>query len=95
MYRRLCHRWQPTCVKADVLSAEQALRPDLILSVGTAGGFAARGAAIGDVFVATGFANHDRRIPLPVKLKSKACQGSACCLSLRSSLCNACCMLLQ
>lgn len=46
---------------------EQALRPDLIISVGTAGGFAARGAAIGDVFVATGFANHDRRIPLPVQ----------------------------
>ena len=61
--------------------SEQVLRPDLIISVGTAGGFAARGAAIGDVFVATGFANHDRRIPLPVKLKSKACEGSACCFS--------------
>ncbi len=46
---------------------KQALRPDLVISVGTAGGFAARGAAIGDVFVATGFANHDRRIPLPVR----------------------------
>ncbi|KAK9839240.1 hypothetical protein WJX81_003627 [Elliptochloris bilobata] len=45
--------------------ALQALRPDLVVSVGTAGGFAARGAKIGDVFVATGFANHDRRIPLP------------------------------
>jgi hypothetical protein len=26
----------------------------------------AKGAAIGDVFVATQFANHDRRIPVPV-----------------------------
>jgi 5'-methylthioadenosine nucleosidase len=40
--------------------------PDLVISVGTAGGFAARGAKIGDVFLATGFANHDRRIPIPV-----------------------------
>lgn len=51
----------------DMTFPQQALRPDLIISVGTAGGFAARGAAIGDVFVATGFANHDRRIPLPVQ----------------------------
>jgi 5'-methylthioadenosine nucleosidase len=39
-------------------------RVDLVISAGTAGGFAARGAAIGDVFCATAFANHDRRIPL-------------------------------
>lgn len=38
---------------------------DLVLSAGTAGGFAARGAAIGDVFVSTGKMRHDRRIPLP------------------------------
>lgn len=38
---------------------------DLVISAGTAGGFAARGAEIGDVFCATAFANHDRRIPLP------------------------------
>ena len=44
--------------------AVQALKPDLLISAGTAGGFAARGASIGDVFLATGFANHDRRIPL-------------------------------
>lgn len=44
--------------------AVQALAPDLVISAGTAGGFAGRGAAIGDVFLATGFANHDRRIPL-------------------------------
>jgi 5'-methylthioadenosine nucleosidase len=45
--------------------ALQALKPDLLLSAGTAGGFAARGAAIGDVFLATAAVNHDRRIPLP------------------------------
>ena len=44
--------------------AVQSLSPDLVISAGTAGGFAARGAAIGDVFLATAFANHDRRIPL-------------------------------
>lgn len=44
--------------------AVQALKPDLVISAGTAGGFAGRGAAIGDVFLATAFANHDRRIPL-------------------------------
>jgi 5'-methylthioadenosine nucleosidase len=44
--------------------AVQALTPDLIISAGTAGGFSARGALVGDVFLATGFANHDRRIPL-------------------------------
>lgn len=38
---------------------------DLVVSAGTAGGFEARGAKIGDVFCATAFANHDRRIPLP------------------------------
>lgn len=43
----------------------QAFNPDLIISAGTAGGFKARGAAIGDVFVSTGKIHHDRRIPLP------------------------------
>jgi 5'-methylthioadenosine nucleosidase len=43
-----------------------SLHPDLIINAGTAGGFRAKGAAIGDVFVATQFANHDRRIPVPV-----------------------------
>jgi len=43
-----------------------SLHPDLIINAGTAGGFQSKGAAIGDVFVATQFANHDRRIPVPV-----------------------------
>lgn len=38
---------------------------DLLVNAGTCGGFAAKGAAVGDVFVTTGVANHDRRIPIP------------------------------
>ena len=44
----------------------QQYKPDLIISVGTAGGFKAQEAAIGDVFVGTTTVNHDRRIPIPV-----------------------------
>ncbi|KAL2937243.1 5'-methylthioadenosine/S-adenosylhomocysteine nucleosidase 1 [Bienertia sinuspersici] len=44
----------------------QALKPDLVINAGTAGGFKAKGAAIGDVFLASEVAFHDRRIPIPV-----------------------------
>ncbi|GAB4838467.1 5'-methylthioadenosine/S-adenosylhomocysteine nucleosidase [Ancistrocladus abbreviatus] len=44
----------------------QALQPDLIINAGTAGGFKAKGACIGDVFLASEVAFHDRRIPIPV-----------------------------
>nr|GEX21552.1 5'-methylthioadenosine/S-adenosylhomocysteine nucleosidase 2-like [Tanacetum cinerariifolium] len=44
----------------------QALHPDLIINAGTAGGFKAKGAGIGDVYVASEVAFHDRRIPIPV-----------------------------
>ncbi|XP_077221152.1 5'-methylthioadenosine/S-adenosylhomocysteine nucleosidase-like isoform X2 [Tasmannia lanceolata] len=44
----------------------QALNPDLIINAGTAGGFKAKGACIGDVFLASDVAFHDRRIPIPV-----------------------------
>ena len=37
--------------------------PDLVLSVGTAGGFSAHGAQIGDVFLSTKCVFHSRRIP--------------------------------
>lgn len=47
------------------LSELREPKVDLVISAGTAGGFKARGAEIGDVFCATAFANHDRRIPLP------------------------------
>ena len=38
---------------------------DLILNGGTCGGFSRKGGAIGDVFLTTGVANHDRRIGIP------------------------------
>eukprot|EP00262_Sarcandra_glabra_P012181 TRINITY_DN308_c0_g1_i2.p1 TRINITY_DN308_c0_g1~~TRINITY_DN308_c0_g1_i2.p1 ORF type:complete len:265 (-),score=52.88 TRINITY_DN308_c0_g1_i2:377-1171(-) len=44
----------------------QVLKPDLIINAGTAGGFKAKGACIGDVFLASHVAFHDRRIPIPV-----------------------------
>lgn len=47
-------------------AAIQALQPDLIINAGTAGGFKAKGAGIGDVYVASEIAFHDRRIPIPV-----------------------------
>ena len=37
--------------------------PDLVLSVGTAGGFSAHGAEIGDVYLSTKCVFHSRRIP--------------------------------
>ncbi|KAJ1411652.1 Nucleoside phosphorylase domain [Sesbania bispinosa] len=47
-------------------AAIQALQPDLIINAGTAGGFKAKGASIGDIFIASDCAFHDRRIPIPV-----------------------------
>ncbi|XP_019702367.1 5'-methylthioadenosine/S-adenosylhomocysteine nucleosidase isoform X4 [Elaeis guineensis] len=44
----------------------QALNPDLIINVGTAGGSRAKGACVGDVYLASNVAFHDRRIPIPV-----------------------------
>ena len=38
---------------------------DLLINAGTCGGFRAMDAQIGDVFLTTGVANHDRRIPIP------------------------------
>ncbi|KDD75848.1 hypothetical protein H632_c472p1 [Helicosporidium sp. ATCC 50920] len=45
--------------------ALQSLRPQVLLSTGTAGGFAGRGAKIGSIFLSSQTVNHDRRIPLP------------------------------
>lgn len=47
-------------------AAVQALHPDLIINMGTAGGFKVKGAKLGDAFIATEAANHDRRIPIPI-----------------------------
>jgi 5'-methylthioadenosine nucleosidase len=38
---------------------------DLVVNAGTCGGFKRKGAEIGDVFLTSGVANHDRRIPIP------------------------------
>eukprot|EP00567_Pseudictyota_dubia_P002191 CAMPEP_0197468304 /NCGR_PEP_ID=MMETSP1175-20131217/66015_1 /TAXON_ID=1003142 /ORGANISM="Triceratium dubium, Strain CCMP147" /LENGTH=325 /DNA_ID=CAMNT_0043004401 /DNA_START=20 /DNA_END=997 /DNA_ORIENTATION=- len=38
---------------------------DLLINAGTSGGFKSKGAAVGDVFLTTDVANHDRRIPFP------------------------------
>lgn len=45
--------------------ALDATRADVLVNAGTCGGFARAGAAIGDVFLVTAVAHHDRRIPLP------------------------------
>ncbi|KAJ4962369.1 hypothetical protein NE237_022308 [Protea cynaroides] len=44
----------------------EALKPDLVINAGTSGGFKAKGACIGDVFLVSEVAFHDRRIPIPV-----------------------------
>lgn len=38
---------------------------DVLINAGTCGGFKAKGAKVGDVFLTTAVANHDRRIPIP------------------------------
>jgi 5'-methylthioadenosine nucleosidase len=40
-------------------------KPDLIINAGTGGGFKAKGAEIGDAFLATKACHHDRRIAIP------------------------------
>lgn len=45
--------------------AVKLISPDLVINAGTAGGFKSKGADIGDVFLASAFAHHDRRIPIP------------------------------
>jgi hypothetical protein len=53
---------------AGALSAFYAInefKPDIVINAGTAGGFKRAGAAIGDAFITTRCAHHDRRIPIP------------------------------
>lgn len=40
-------------------------QPDLVINAGTAGGFKRVGAEIGDAFISTVCAHHDRRIVIP------------------------------
>eukprot|EP00898_Chlorokybus_atmophyticus_P002846 jgi/Chlat1/3562/Chrsp234S00257 len=53
----------PAAVFAHI--AIDKFKPELLINAGTAGGFKAKGAAIGDVYISTALAYHDRRIPLP------------------------------
>ena len=62
--------YQVDCIgtQAAAIAAVLAIRtydPDLIISAGTAGGFRAKGASIGDVYLSRRIAFHDRRIALP------------------------------
>ena len=41
------------------------LSPTIVINAGTAGGFKAKGACIGDTFVSEMFRHHDRRITIP------------------------------
>lgn len=61
-----------------VFLALQKVSADIVVNAGTCGGFSRKGAAIGDVFLTTAVAHHDRRIPIPAfdlygvgKLESK------------------------
>ncbi|MCG8472371.1 MAG: hypothetical protein MI742_10995 [Desulfobacterales bacterium] len=55
---------QPATLSA-YLAIEQ-FKPDLLINAGTAGGFKAKGAEIGDVYIGSGAIRfHDRRIPIP------------------------------
>jgi len=47
------------------MTMEAPDKEHLLINAGTCGGFKRKGAEIGDVFLTTGVANHDRRIPIP------------------------------
>lgn len=50
---------------ASFLTLQKIPDADLLINAGTAGGFRRKGAAIGDVYLTTSVAHHDRRIPIP------------------------------
>ena len=59
-----CVGTQPATLSAYL--AIDAFNPDLIINAGTAGGFKAKGAGIGDVYIGSdAIRYHDRRIPIP------------------------------
>ena len=63
--------------------AIEALKPDIVINAGTCGGFQACGGRVGDVYVSTGVANHDRRIQIPgcaLCSSSRAHRQAALCL---------------
>ena len=50
---------------ATFLALQKLTDTDVLINAGTCGGFRRKGAEIGDVFVTTAVAHHDRRIPIP------------------------------
>ena len=50
---------------ATFLALQKLEKTDVLINAGTCGGFRRQGAEIGDVFVTTAVAHHDRRIPIP------------------------------
>lgn len=50
---------------ANFLALQNLPDTDILINAGTCGGFRRKGAEIGDVFVVTAVAHHDRRIPIP------------------------------
>ncbi|GAX15348.1 5'-methylthioadenosine nucleosidase [Fistulifera solaris] len=50
---------------ATFLALQKLPDTDILINAGTCGGFRRKGAEIGNVFVVTGVAHHDRRIPIP------------------------------
>jgi 5'-methylthioadenosine nucleosidase len=53
----------PAAIAAFLMVTE--LSPSIVINAGTAGGFKVKGAEIADVFIATMFRHHDRRITIP------------------------------
>lgn len=61
----------------------QKLKPQLLLSAGTAGGFAERGVSIGDVYVGERIILHDRYIPINAAYEAYA-KGNYVCTTARA-----------
>jgi hypothetical protein len=53
----------PAAISATIAINE--LKPSIVISAGTSGGFKRAGAQIGDAFISTSCVHHDRRIPIP------------------------------
>lgn len=58
---RVATQYAATCTALAIAHS----RPDLIINVGTAGGFRPHSMMIGETYLCTNFIFHDRRIPLP------------------------------
>ena len=54
-----------TYLALEKLDNSPETKADLLINAGTCGGFKKMGAEVGDVYITTAVANHDRRIPIP------------------------------